>query len=237
MLEVVPALDRREYSFLGSEAYEWILNAITSFALPVNAQLSDSKLSKEMGVSRTPVREALQRLEKEGLVRRGPTSRFTVALLTPREVDESCDVLAVLDSYIFCRAAERIDSVQALELMGCAEAMLSSAVRGDVKAWGIADSKFHEIVLQASGNDIAADMARQTRRRIHRFSTRALGAQANRFISCSSEHVGIAQQVLDGRVSDIPAMVNEHIEHMRLSVLDSLTAISNYLGLEIPPRT
>jgi len=69
---------------LGDDAYEWLIAAITSFRIPTNSQISENKLAAELGVSRTPVREALMRLESEGLVKRGEAGRFTVAMLTKK---------------------------------------------------------------------------------------------------------------------------------------------------------
>ncbi len=67
---------------LGDDAYEWLIAAITSFQIPTNSLVSENKLAAELGVSRTPVREALKRLESEGLVKRGADGRFFVAMLT-----------------------------------------------------------------------------------------------------------------------------------------------------------
>jgi len=62
-------LDTRNSDSLGDDAYEWLIAAITSFRIPTNSQISENKLAAELGVSRTPVREALKRLETEGLVK------------------------------------------------------------------------------------------------------------------------------------------------------------------------
>ena len=72
----------RSSDSLSEDAYEWIVKAITTFAIPTNSQLSENKLAAQLGISRTPVREALRRLESEGLVQRGEAGRFTVAMLT-----------------------------------------------------------------------------------------------------------------------------------------------------------
>ena len=100
------SIKSEEATSLGEDAYSWLVTAITSFQLPSNAQLSENRLAQEIGVSRTPVREALRRLVSEGLVRRGENNRFTVSLLTVKELDEACDLLILLDTYLFTRAAE-----------------------------------------------------------------------------------------------------------------------------------
>lgn len=66
--KVAPKLDSKSSDSLGDDAYEWLIAAITSFRIPTNSQISENKLAAELGVSRTPVREALKRLETEELL-------------------------------------------------------------------------------------------------------------------------------------------------------------------------
>ena len=89
-------LDPTTSESLGDDAYEWLIAAITSFRIPTNSQISENKLAAELGVSRTPVREALKRLETEGIVKRGEAGRFTVAMLTSKDVDEAIVVMGRL---------------------------------------------------------------------------------------------------------------------------------------------
>ena len=91
-------LDPKTSESLGDDAYEWLIAAITSFRIPTNSQISENKLAAELGVSRTPVREALKRLETEGIVKRGEAGRFTVAMLTAKDVDEAIDLLMFWDT-------------------------------------------------------------------------------------------------------------------------------------------
>jgi len=60
-------------------AYDWLLGEITGFRIRSGAPLSENRIASRLGISRTPVREALQRLEKEGLVKRSDSARFTVS--------------------------------------------------------------------------------------------------------------------------------------------------------------
>jgi DNA-binding GntR family transcriptional regulator len=68
------------------------------FRIPTNSQISENKLAAELGVSRISVREALKRLETEGIVKRGESGRFTVAMLTAKDVDEAIDLLVLCDT-------------------------------------------------------------------------------------------------------------------------------------------
>jgi len=218
-----------EVSSLGDDAYSWLVRAITSFQLPANAQLSENRLAQEIGVSRTPVREALRRLEAEGLVRRGENNRFTVSLLTPKELNEACDLLILLDTYLFTRASDAMTLEDAQALGGLAEDMLAAAERGDPDSWARADTAFHEVILRAADNDTVADIARVTRRRIQRFWNRSL-EKSTRLPSCSREHQVIAQAVARGQRDEVESAVTDHINHMRTSVSAILQVAGSVLG-------
>jgi len=222
---------QEEVSSLGNDAYAWLVTAITSFELPANAPLSENRLAQQIGVSRTPVREALRRLESEGLVRRGENNRFTVSLLTPKELNEACDLLILLDTYLFTRAAEALGAADARALDDLADAMIDAAARGDSEAWAAADMAFHEVVLAAADNATVAEIARVTRRRIQRFWNRSL-ASSSRLSTCSREHKAIAQAVASGQPEEVTREVANHIDHMRTSVESILLVAGSILGSE-----
>jgi len=139
---------------LGDDAYEWLIAAITSFQIPTNSQISENKLAAELGVSRTPVREALMRLESEGLVKRSEAGRFTVAMLTGKDVDEAIDLMVLCDIYMFQRATKSIDNAGAVALLESAKNMTKCAKYGDRDGWMKYDKIFHETIMRAANNDM-----------------------------------------------------------------------------------
>ena len=214
---------------LSDDAYEWLVQAITSFAIPTNSQLSENKLAAQLGISRTPVREALRRLETEGLVQRGDAGRFTVAMLTEKEVHDACDFLIICDTYIFSRASERIDKAQADLIKKSTKEMIAAGKSGDKNAWSKADSIFHETVMGAADNPIISEAARMTRRRIQRFWARSPQSTDNLF-SCSQEHVDLGNAIVDKDLKAIAKGVNEHITHLRSNMLEIVAATAPFLG-------
>lgn len=227
------SIKSEEVSSLGDDAYSWLVTAITSFQLPSNAQLSENRLAQEIGVSRTPVREALRRLESEGLVRRGENNRFTVSLLTVKELNEACDLLILLDTYLFSRAAQAMTAKDAGALRTLADDMIAAAAANDPDAWAVADAAFHELILRTADNGTVADIARVTRRRIQRFWNRSL-ASSSRLPSCSREHREIAEAIVRGDYGDLERAVTDHINHMRGSVATILEVAGSVLGSENP---
>lgn len=209
--------------------YGWLVEAITGLQLPAGSPLLENALARQLGVSRTPVREALQRLEREGLVQRSPSSRFVVAVLSERDVHEACDALEVLDVYLFQRAARRLTPAQGETLAACVEIMHTAAVAHDPRAWADADREFHATLAAAADNRMVADLVRQVRRRVQRFwLTQAL--RSERLQGCSVEHAQLAAAVRAGDLDAIPPLVAAHIDHQRDSLLAMLDAAAPLLG-------
>ena len=214
---------------LGDDAYEWLIAAITSFQIPTNSQISENKLAAELGVSRTPVREALMRLESEGLVKRSEAGRFTVAMLTEKDVDEAIDLMVLCDVYMFQRAAKNIDNAGAVALQESAKNMAKCAKSGDRDGWMKYDKIFHETIMRAANNDMIAEVSRVTRRRIQRFWARSASG-ARDLITCSDEHVEIADAIVGKDVPAIKRAVEDHLSHLRVNMHEIVESMAPFFG-------
>ena len=224
-------LDTRNSESLGDDAYEWLIAAITSFRIPTNSQISENKLAAELGVSRTPVREALKRLETEGLVKRGEAGRFIVAMLTQKDVDEALDLLLLCDTYMFQRAAKNIDNAGVQVLKESAEKMSICADKGDREGWIKHDQIFHETVIRAANNEMIAEVSRVTRRRIQRFWARS-ATGARDLVTCSAEHTEIAQGIIGKDMTAIKKSVEGHLTHLRANMHEIVQAMAPFFGLQ-----
>jgi DNA-binding GntR family transcriptional regulator len=212
-------------------AYEWLLAEITGFRLRSGSPLSENRIATQLGISRTPVREALQRLEKEGLVKRTDNARFTVSQLTATEVNDACDLLEVLDSYICRKAASKLTDADAAALRKLVEDMASAAASEDRAAWSNADIHFHRLCNSIAGNALVAETVKETRRRIQRFWLRAASLQ-HRLQECSREHYVLSEAMIAKDYEAIEPAVKEHIGHMRQRMLDMIAAAAILLGDE-----
>jgi DNA-binding GntR family transcriptional regulator len=213
---------------LVTDAYDYLVEAITSFRLPTNAPISENKLATQLGISRTPIRQALQRLESEGLITKSDSSRFSVALITPKQVEEACDLLQIIDTYLFTKAAQNLDKKEAEELIAITAQMLKAAENNDKDNWSKADTQFHNIIIKAADNQTVSGLAVVTRRKIQRFWTRS-AVYENRLGSCSKEHEVLAQAIVNKDLSAIEPAVRAHISHMRSSILRILETAAGFL--------
>lgn len=210
-------------------AYEWLLEEITGFRIRSGSPLSENRIAGQLGISRTPVREALQRLEKEGLVKRTDNARFAVSQLTAAEVDDACDLLEVLDTYVCRKAASKLTEADVAALRQSVAEMTAAADGDDRATWAAADLAFHRLVNSIAGNQLVADTVKETRRRIQRFWLRAASLQG-RLQACSREHEVLAEAMIAKDYDAIQPAVKEHIDHMRGRMLDMLESAAALLG-------
>lgn len=227
--KIMAKLDPATSDSLSDDAYEWLIAAITSFRIPTNSQISENKLAAELGVSRTPVREALKRLETEGIVKRGEAGRFTVAMLTTKNVDEAMDLLILCDTYMFQRAAKNIDNAGAQVLSESAVNMSAAAAKGDRDGWIAHDKIFHETVMRAANNEMIAEVSRVTRQRIQRFWARSVSG-ARDLVTCSDEHTEIAQGIIGKDMVAIRKSVEGHLGHLRVNMHEIVQSMAPFFG-------
>lgn len=150
---------------LRDDAYEAVLARVVRGALAPGARINESRLAAELGVSRTPLREALFRLEREGFVRSHLARGFFVAPLTGREARETYPVLWTLEVLALRESGDAASLVVAeLELHNAA---LASAASPD--AAREADAAWHATLLSRCPNRRLLGMIRDLRRTVERY--------------------------------------------------------------------
>ena len=145
---------------LKDRAYAFIREKIVSGAIPPGERISDLNISKEMGVSRTPVREALARLETQGLVELEPGFGPKVRRLTRAELVESFELREILECGASSIAARRITDGELKELSGLCEEYEATVGRvGEDRHDGplnwrlsVLDIAFHLKIIEAVKN-------------------------------------------------------------------------------------
>ncbi|SDP11592.1 DNA-binding transcriptional regulator, GntR family [Pedococcus dokdonensis] len=143
-------------SLLRDDVYGRLRDAIVDGTLGPNEQLRDQELAAWLGVSRTPVREALLRLQQAGLVVARPGRSTTVAGVDARAVRDAQAVVAAMHEVAVRAAVSVLDAV-ALDAMRAANDRFAAALRaGDVETALAADDELHGIPVEAAGNAAVA---------------------------------------------------------------------------------
>lgn len=145
-------LERIPRESLRDHVYRMLQMAIVAGELSPGERLRDQELAARLGVSRTPVREALQRLEDEGLVETVPGSMTRVAPLDSRQARGAFPVAASLHALAARLAFGRLTEQQLLAMQEANEALRACVERGETVLAIQADDQFHAVILEASGN-------------------------------------------------------------------------------------
>jgi len=152
------------------QAYVAIKDAILRHEMPPGFQLLEPALALRLGMSRTPVHEALVRLQDEGYVELQARRGMRVTLLSPREIREITELLACLEVEAAERTAARRLPAEELEVFDAAiKAMDRALESGDVDAWNSADSRFHLLLIEFCGNRLLIDVAKRFLEQANRF--------------------------------------------------------------------
>jgi DNA-binding GntR family transcriptional regulator len=203
---------------LTEKAYRAISSAIARLELKPGEALTQDRLAKWLSISRTPVREALRRLEQDGIIQTAPGRGLVVTELTLKDAEDLLEMLAVLDTHAAYLAAQRRTQEQAEQLREIAQALLEAAERNDIEGWEKIDHPYHETLLDASGNQFLRRSIQDVRRRLQRL-TYHLAIQPEHLIAGSHEHVALADAIYDRQPEVAAATMRQHLEIMHTKAM------------------
>lgn len=208
---------------LAESVYQRILEAILSGSLASGRELSEVALAAELGVSRTPVHEALLRLAADGLVEDLVSRQARVARFTRQDVIEIYGMRRILEPAAAERAASRLDDEQLAELRSAAESLLAGAGKRDWANRAIEfDLRFHQALAAATGNGrLHAEIGKY--RRLVRAFCRATGAREN-LQAALREHLAILDALAARDDAAARQAMVAHIDARLQCVLERMNA-------------
>lgn len=205
---------------LADQAYRELRGAIVDRRLEPGAPIVETDLAKMLGVSRTPVREALRRCELEGYVMRSGAKR-TVSLPTLEGVEQLFVLRTMIEVHAVERAAERISDDEL--------ARLRKLVAEDERALDgptterLADlnGEIHGLIIHAARNRTLEGLMRTFQGRPHGFSVFAVGDldDRRRFVE---EHKRLVELLEDGDGTGAAELIATHLDHAREILIDNL---------------
>ena len=144
-----------------STATEAIREAILDGRHSPGSRLKEERLAGQLGISRTPIRDALLVLQTEGLVEATPNRGATVRSYAPADLDEMYQLRALLEGHAARLAGERIEPSRLAALDDSCERFDALRSAGDVRALAAENQLFHETILEATGSDRLTAMVRK----------------------------------------------------------------------------
>ena len=142
---------------LGDKAYHKIKQKIVTLEMPPGSMLDEAELKKTLGMGRTPIREALQRLAREDLVTIMPRRGMFVTEISVADLRQIFEARVPLETACARLAAERASPELIAELEALAEGLPAASDANDHQTLMCIDEKFHELLVQASDSKFLAD--------------------------------------------------------------------------------
>lgn len=213
-----------EYLPLRDVVFNTLRQGILTGALRPGERLMEIHLADRLGVSRTPIREAIRMLELEGLVTMVPRKGAEVSRISTQDLSDVLEVRRVLDSLATELACSRI-SEEDKELLKKTEADFENAIAGkDVTKIAQADVEFHNVILKASGNKRLIQMMNNLAERIYRYRLEYIKDEKNH-ARLQAEHIEIVKYVLAGDVENATRVAKIHIDNQEVNVLNQLETL------------
>ncbi|WP_374985132.1 GntR family transcriptional regulator [Streptomyces fradiae] len=172
-------------------------------------------LGLRLGVSATPVREAMQQLAVEGAVEVVPNRGFRVVERTPRELAELAEVRALIEVPVMLRLARTVPAGRWAGLRPLAEATAAAAAHGDIAEYGEADRAFHRAVLGLAGNEQLVAVADDLHRRSQWPLVSPPALRRADLVADAAEHGALLDALAAGDLAVVESLVREHFTGAR----------------------
>jgi DNA-binding GntR family transcriptional regulator len=206
---------------LSRTAYEQLLDKLMRREIPVGSVLLERRLAEQMEMSRTPVREALNRLENEGFVTRQPGGLLVVREFSVRELIETLHLRQILEAESVSLATGRIAEAEIDSIAQAIEALMAKAEPTAEEDWAV-DSRFHQTIADHSGNAALAKLIFDLRLKTHMFN---LERVPERFEVGHREHLAVLAALKRQDRDAARDGIRTHIENVRLSIIEKLNRI------------
>ena len=210
-----------EYLPLRDVVFATLRQAILRGELKPGERLMEIHLANRLGVSRTPIREAIRKLELEGLVIMIPRRGAEVAKITEKSLKDVLEVRRALDALSVELACVRItrDAIEELReaMEECGEAMKT----GDAAVIAKADVRFHDIIIAAAGNERLTSLINNLAEQMYRYRFEYI-KDATNHDKIMEEHRAIYESIAAKNAQQAARAVTRHIDSQEQSIVDML---------------
>ena len=219
-MDSLTKLNLDDYKPLRDVVFENLRSAILEGKLKSGQRLMEVQLAEQLGVSRTPVREAIRKLELEGLVVMLPRKGAYVANISVKDLMDVLEIRACLEGLGASLAAERRDD-EDIKKLESIEKEFEDAVRTqNIEILLKKDVEFHECIFEAANNKKLEKMINSIWEQVQRFRTTYV-SDYNASMSLLDEHQAILKAIKEANVADAKKFAIEHIEKAEQFMLEN----------------
>lgn len=207
-----------EYLPLRDVVFNTLRRSILTGELKPGERLMEIHLADKLGVSRTPIREAIRKLELEGLVTMIPRRGAEVAQITEKHLRDVLEVRRALDALAVELACERITEEELESLKDACEHFKQETKPGNANRLARADVAFHDIILKASGNERLVQMISNLSQQMYRYRLEYVKDETS-YERLISEHAAIYEAIRDRNGRAGAEAIKNHIDNQEKAVI------------------
>lgn len=207
---------------LRDKVFKYIKSQIITGSYISGESLIESKLAEELGVSRTPIREAIRLLELEGLVDTTPNKGAIVLGISQKDVEDIYTIRQLIEGLAARWAAERMTDSEKKELQKIVDLMEFYAQKGNVEELADLDNQFHHLIYEASGSKIL----NLTLTNLHQFVqlARLESLKVPQRLDCTlAEHHAVLDSFLEGNPDKAERILTNHVQNAFLNIKNKNT--------------
>lgn len=210
-----------EFLPLRDVVFNTLRQAILTGELKPGERLMEIHLADRLGVSRTPIREAIRKLELEGLVTMIPRRGAEVAQITEKGMIDVLEIRRALDALCVELACDRITDEEMERLKGACDDFESAVKMGDVKKIAQADVALHDILVQATGNQRLIQMVNNLSEQMYRYRFEYIKDfhQHERLVE---EHRIIYESILNKDKETATQAAKMHIDNQEKAIIQQM---------------
>ena len=214
-------LNMDAYLPLRDVVFNTLREAILKGDLKPGERLMELQLASKLGVSRTPIREAIRMLEQEGLAVTMPRRGAEVAKMTLKDMEDVLEIRDALDELAVRLACGKISEEQLGQLVEVKEEFEASTKSKDVKKIAEADVRFHDIIYEATGNPKLVTLLNNLREQVYRYRVEYLKRK-----ECHAQLLAEHQEIIDAitgkQVERAMKATCRHIDNQVEAVSDTI---------------
>ena len=212
-------IDKKDQRPLRMVVYDELKMRILTGQIAAGERMMEEETSRDLGVSRTPVREAFKRLEKEGLVIIKPRRGAFATQMAKKDLMEILDVRESLESMAAGQACERMTKAQKEKLRSVCEKHKKGVANNTYKQMVKYDTEFHQLLVEGSRNKTLINFVEQLQELVLRFRY-IYYDKTESAANVAAEHGNILDAILEGDVDKTIAETKKHIIGLKDIVRD-----------------
>ena len=215
-------MEMDEYLPLRDVVFNTLRRAILKGELKPGERLMEITLADKLGVSRTPIREAIRKLELEGLVVMAPRKGAKVASITERDLNDVLEVRKGMEVLAISLACKRITGEELEKLETLEQSFQKLIESGNLTELAEMDVKFHDTIYQATNNQRLVQLLNNLREQMYRYRMEYLKDIAVRR-TLAEEHKAICRALRERDEQQAEEYVSIHIDNQQKAIIRSLS--------------